>query len=77
MITEKLVSETMFDVKVNGSYSTHKASYVSMIVEHRAAPGAADLFMEIKETKEHPKTGLIGFKLVAVYEDGEPEPEDE
>lgn len=77
MITEKLVSETMFNVKVNGSYSTNKPSFVSMSIDHRLAPSASDLYMEIEEKQKPPENGLVGFKLLAVYEDGKPEPEDE
>lgn len=77
MITERLVSQTMFNVKVNGSYSTNKPSFVSMNVEHKLAPDAASLFMELEENQKPPKTGLIGFKLFAVYEDGQSEPEGE
>ena len=72
MIREKLVSETMFNVKVNGSYSTNKPSFVSMELDHRLAPDAANLFMELEEKQRPPETGLIGFKLIAVYGDGRP-----
>ena len=74
MKKEILVSQTMFNVKVNGSFSTNKPSFVSMQVDHKLAPDAASLFMELEEKQKPPEAGLIGFKLLAVYEDGQSEP---
>ncbi len=72
MIKRELVSKKMYNVKPNGSINTRQPSSVSMEIDHRVATRAADLFMDNKANKPV-ETGLIGFELVAVYEDGKPE----
>ena len=74
MEKHETVSTIMAEVRANGSISTKKSSTVTMKIGHRLANDAYGLFLDEQEDKK-PETGLIGFRLVAVYEDGKPEPE--
>ena len=69
MKVEKVVSEVVFNVISNGTKSTNKPSQVTMVIPHRLAPKASELFLDLKENIQ-PEKGLIGFKLMAVYADG-------
>ncbi len=74
MKKHETVSTIMAEVRANGSIRTNKPSTITMEIGHRLANDAYGLFLDEKEDKK-PEIGLIGFKLVAIYEDGEPEPE--
>ncbi len=75
MKVEKIVSQQIEAVVPRGGIKTKKPSVVTMAIEHRFASNAYDLFEDRKSGTES-ETGLVALKLVAVYEDGEPEPED-
>ena len=74
MEKRETVSTIMSEVRANGSISTRKPSTVTMQIGHRLANDAYGLFLDEQEDKK-PITGLTGFELVAIYEDGEAEPE--
>ena len=76
MIREEIVSKQIEQVVPRGGIKTKKPSVVTMAIEHRFASRAYDLFEDRKAGTEA-ETGLIGLKLVAVYEDGKPETEGE
>ena len=74
MEKHETVSTIMAEVRANGSISTKKSSTVTMKIGHRLANDAYGLFLDEQEDKKQ-EIGLIGFELVAIYEDGKPEPE--
>ena len=65
-----LISSEVTEVKSNGSITTKKPSTVSIAVDHRFAIEAQTYFMDEKSGQEK-ETGLVGFELIAIYEDGE------
>lgn len=69
MKVEKVVSEVMFNVISNGTKSGSQPSQITMSINHRLAPPASDLFLDLKDGIQ-PEVGLVGFKLVSIYEDG-------
>lgn len=73
MKKREIVSKVMAEVRPNASHSTRKASTVTMEIERRFSAHAYELYLDQKDKIER-DTGLIGFELVAVYEDGHPEP---
>ena len=73
MKKREIVSRVMAEVRPNASHSTRKASTVTMEIERRFSAKAYEFYLDQKD-KIEPEIGLIGFELVAVYEDGTPEP---
>lgn len=69
MITEVLKSKAVEGVIPRGAMATKKPSIITMALDHRFAAEAYGYFEDKKEGKL-PDTGLIGFKLMALYEDG-------
>ena len=74
MIKKTTVSTILSEVRANASFSTRKASTVTMEIDKRFSLEAYGLYLDRLDNIEN-KTGLIGFELVAVYEDGQAEPE--
>lgn len=72
MITEILKSKAVEGVLPRGATATKKPSVITMAIDHRFAAEAYGYFEDKKEGKI-PETGLIGFKLLALYEDGQTE----
>ena len=73
MIKKMTVSTILSEVRANASFSTRKASTVTMEIDKRFSLEAYGLYLDRLDNIEN-KLGLIGFELVAVYEDGQPEP---
>jgi hypothetical protein len=73
MQKQETVSVKIESVTPRGAISTRKPSVITMAVEHRFANRAAELYQDI-QTGNDPETGLVGLKLIAIYEDGKEEP---
>ena len=69
MIKKEVVSTRPIEVRSNGTIKTNKPSSVTMAILHPFAVPASQFFLTAQENIE-PETGLIGFELVAIYEDG-------
>lgn len=74
MKIKKPVSTNLFEVRANASFSTRKPSTVTMEIDKRFSLDAYAYYLDQQENIER-HVGLIGFELVAVYEDGRPEPD--
>lgn len=72
MIKKEVVSTRPIEVRSNGTIKTNKPSSVTMAIQHRFAVDASQFYLSAQENIE-PETGLIGFELVAIYEDGKAE----
>lgn len=73
MEKREIVSRNLFEVKANASFSTKKPSTVTMEIDRRFSVVAYGHYIDQREGIEA-GAGLKGFELVAVYEDGQPEP---
>lgn len=69
MKTRKRVSTNLFEMRANASFSTRKPSTVTMEIDKRFSLEAYDYYLDQQENVER-ETGLVGFELIAVYEDG-------
>ena len=72
MIKKEVVGNVVKEVKSNGTFNTGKPSHITMAVSPRFALDASKYYLDTKEGIDI-ETGLIGFELVALYEDGKPE----
>jgi len=70
MRSEVTKSRNVEGVIPRGGVRTKMPSVITMAVDHRDAIHAADFFEERKAGNE-PDKGLVGIKLVFVYEDGD------
>lgn len=68
---EKQVSTSLYGVKCVIGQSTRMPNTVTMRVDRETVKDAVDLY-DLQKDDETPKSGLLGFKLVAVYADEEP-----
>lgn len=67
---EKIVSTSLYGVKCVIGQSTRMPNTITMRVDRVIIKDAVDLY-DLQKEDETPKSGLLGFKLVAVYADGE------